>query len=61
MINALMGSRSVRIVFLLPYQQITANRSNGLISISESIGGIFTDFKEDFGSLTILFNKVPKD
>jgi ABC-type dipeptide/oligopeptide/nickel transport system ATPase component len=61
MINALVGSRSVRVVVLLPYSQITANRAEGLVIISEAIGGIFTDYERSLDCVTVLFNKVPKE
>lgn len=60
MINALQGSRSVRIVVLVPYATITANRSEGLMTISEAIGGMFTDYEDASDCITLLFNKVPK-
>jgi hypothetical protein len=61
MINALFRARTVRIVLLLPYEAITADRASALIGICETVGSIFTDYKEASNNITILFNKVPEE
>jgi hypothetical protein len=41
MINALKGSRSVRIVVILGYDELTSNRAAGAVKISEIISNLF--------------------
>jgi hypothetical protein len=58
MINALKGSRSVRIVVILGYDELTGNRMAGAVKISEIISNLFHELTV-IKSIAILFNKVP--
>jgi hypothetical protein len=60
MINALHGSRSVRVIVLLAYDALTAKRMSGAIEIGEIISSLFHDISEVIESIAIYFNKVPK-
>ena len=61
MISALYGADSVRVVVLLAYEALVSNRMKGAIEIGEVISNLFHDFSNVLGSITFLFNKVPKD
>lgn len=60
MINAIHGSRSVRVVVLLAYDALVSNRMEGAIKIGEIISSLFHDISKAVDSLAIYFNKVPK-
>lgn len=60
MINALHGSKSVRVVALLAYDALTSNRMKGAIEIGEIISSLFHNISEAVDSIAIYFNKVPK-
>lgn len=60
MINALYEARSVRVVVILPYDSLTADRMTGAIKMSEIISNLFRDL-EVLSSIAIYFNKVPKN
>jgi hypothetical protein len=60
LVDALAGCRSLRLVLLLPYTTITANRSEGLGNISKTLSSLFAEIDAFEASLIVLFNKVPK-
>jgi hypothetical protein len=41
MINALHGARSVRVIVILPYDSLTADRMAGVIKMGEIITNLF--------------------
>ncbi len=61
MISALYGASSVRVVVLLAYEALVSNRMKGATEIGEIISNLFHDFSNVLGSITFLFNKVPKN
>jgi hypothetical protein len=61
MINALHGSKSVRVVVLLAYDALTSNRMEGAIKIGEIISSLFHDISAAVDSIAIYFNKVPAE
>lgn len=60
-INALRQAKSVRIVVVLPYESIIAERMAGVHKISQIIVSLFSDIDQVLGSISILFNKTPEN
>ena len=60
MINALYGARSVRVVIVIPYDSLTADRMDGSINTGRTISNLF-DRITVLQSVVIYFNKVPLD
>lgn len=44
-INALCECNTVRIVLLLPYNSLVADRLTGAVKVSQTIPGLFTNFQ----------------
>ena len=60
MINALYGARSVRVVVILPYESLLAERMAGALKMAEIISSLFHELTV-LKSIAIYFNKVPAD
>ena len=60
MINALHGARSVRVVVILPYESLIADRMSGVTQMGQIISNIFYEMTV-LESIVIYFNKVPKE
>jgi len=57
MINALKGCEGIKIVVIFDRNSVMAERSSGVMRVSNTIADLFTQLKPILPGLIILFNK----
>lgn len=58
-INAIYGAKSVRLVIIIAYADLVADRCKGAVTMGNTISNLFYKISQVSKSIEIFFNKVP--